>query len=117
MNVSDLEHIIDDELHVLVQKFDPKLQERVYKGEHQWLKEVVYQFICRSHNGAESCLTRHLLLDLNIYLDRSLGLSGSVDEDTFRSILAELKSEGRIGHFWSNVDTWVPIPPTTSDTD
>ena len=31
MNVFELEHIIDDELHALVQKLDPKLQDRVYK--------------------------------------------------------------------------------------
>ena len=31
MNVFDLEHVIDDELHALVQKLAPKLQERVYK--------------------------------------------------------------------------------------
>ena len=116
MNVFDLEHIIDDELHVLVQKLDPKLQERVYKSEHQWLKEGVYRFICRNHNGAKNCLTKHLLTDFRIHLNLN-SKSVSIDENTFRSILGDLKSEGRIGHIGSNVDTWVPISPTTSDTN
>lgn len=76
------------------------------------LKEIVYRLI-RDHNAAESCLTRHLLTDLNMHLDWDLGLSVSVDENTFRSVLNELKDEGRIDHIVPNTDTWVhkPQPP------
>ena len=46
-----------------------------------------------------------------MYLDWDLGLSVSVDMETFKRILGELKNEGWIDHFSENTDTWVPINP------
>ena len=87
-------------------KFVIRTSKKIYLRNNK-LREIVYALI-RNHNGAESCLTRHLLTKLNMYLHFELGSFESVDENTFRSVLNELKNEGLIGHFWSNEDTWVP---------
>ena len=79
------------------------------KEYYSMQKEVLYQFICLNHSGAKSCLTKHLLTDFREHL-KLKSKSVSIDENTFRSILGELKSEGRIGHIGSNSDTWKPIP-------
>ena len=69
MNVSDLEHVIDDELHALVQKLAPKLQERVYKQFNLLMDMPLYPSLhLKKVKGQKS-------EQWSIYISRNIALS------------------------------------------